>query len=84
VTDEEERLVIATPGSTQRWVVHRPADPYGDGVHTMGVEVSDEGISAVSTATFEGRGPENLRGFLAGLAADWRGWSGTRSWFAWS
>jgi hypothetical protein len=81
VTDQEDRFVIAPAGSPARWVVHRPVDPYDDGyVHTVDVEISDEGISARGPATFEGRTPENLRDFLLALERDWRGWPGTRSW----
>jgi uncharacterized protein DUF6228 len=81
VTGEEDRFVVAPAGSTQRWVVHRPIDPYGDGhVHTMLVEVGDEGLTAGGHSTFEGRTSENLRDFLAGLAKDWRGWQGARTW----
>ncbi|SEG49223.1 hypothetical protein SAMN04489712_105521 [Thermomonospora echinospora] len=79
--DEEDRFVIPSSGSTPRWVVHRPIDPYGEGyVHTMLVELSDEGLTASGHATFEGRTPENLQDFLLGLAKDWRGWPGVRSW----
>jgi Family of unknown function (DUF6228) len=61
----------------------RPADPYGDGyVHRVFVEVSDDGITASGWATFEGRTPQTLRDFLAGLDQDWRGWPGTRTWTA--
>ncbi|TVT62146.1 hypothetical protein FNH05_01335 [Amycolatopsis rhizosphaerae] len=80
VTGEEDCLVIAPPGSTQRWIVHRPVDHYGDGyVYEIVVEISDDGISAKSSATLDGETPENLRDFLDGLARDWRGWSGIRS-----
>jgi Family of unknown function (DUF6228) len=81
VVDDEGLFVVAPAGCSQRWVVDQPLDPYGDGyVHHMLVEVSDDGISATSTATLEGQGAENLVDFLVGLARDWQGWTGTRQW----
>jgi hypothetical protein len=81
VTDEEDCLVLAPVGSAQRWVVHKPVDFSGDGyLHSMEVEASDDGISARTSATIEGQTSQNLCDFLNGLARDWRGWSGTRSW----
>jgi hypothetical protein len=44
------------------------------------VEFSDEGLTASGSATFEGQTPANLRDFVVGLAKDWRGWPGVRSW----
>jgi hypothetical protein len=64
-------------------VIHRPVDHHGDGyVHQILVELHDEGISAHGSATLEGQGADNLRDFLVGLARDWRGWPGVRSWTA--
>jgi hypothetical protein len=61
--------------------MHRPIDPYGDGyVHRVLVELSDEPLTASGYVTFEGLSPENLRQFLVGLAGDWQGWPGVRSW----
>lgn len=80
---EGDRFVIAPEGSPQRWTLGRPTDPYGDGyVHTVFVEVTDNGIAASGRATFEGRTPQTLRDFLMRLAEDWQGWPGTRTWTA--
>jgi hypothetical protein len=47
MTGEEDRFIIAPVGSTQRWTVHRPIDPHGEGcVHIMLVEISDDGLTA--------------------------------------
>ena len=66
------------------WIMHPPADPYEDGyVRTADVEIRADGVTACTTATLSvepsGIG---LAGFLAGLAADWRGWDGKRRWQA--
>jgi hypothetical protein len=67
------------------WVVHPPQDPYGDGyVYEVATELSDSGMTAATIANVEGVyvRPAILRlpAFLEVLAADWRGWSGVRSW----
>lgn len=66
------------------WIMHPPADPYGDGyVRTAGVEIRADGVTACTTATLgAGPGGTGLAGFLARLAADWRGWDGERRWQA--
>ena len=66
------------------WIMHPPVDPYGDGyVRTADVEIRADGVTARTTATLsvEPDGIELAR-FLAGLAADWRGWDGKRRWQA--
>lgn len=83
VDGEDGRFVIAPEGSTQRWTLGGPVDPYGDGyVHRVFVEVIDDGIAASGWATFEGQTPRTLRDFLTWLDQDWRGWPGTRTWTA--
>lgn len=81
MTDEEDRLVLASTGRSQRWVLHRPVDLYDDGyVHELRVEATDDGISVKGSTTLEGRGEERLGDFLLSLDRDWRGWPGVRSW----
>jgi hypothetical protein len=66
------------------WIMHPPVDPYGDGyVRTADVEIRADGVTACTTATLSVEpGGIDLAGFLAGLAADWRGWDGERRWQA--
>ena len=66
------------------WIMHPPADPYEDGyVRTADVEIRADGVTACTTATLSVEpGGIGLAGFLAGLAADWRGWDGKRRWQA--
>jgi hypothetical protein len=66
------------------WIMHPPADPCGDGyVCTADVEIRADGVTACTTATLSvGPGGTDLAGFLAGLAAGWRGWDGKRRWQA--
>jgi uncharacterized protein DUF6228 len=55
-------------------------DQDGYGSVTFVVELEDHGLraeSSVSSYESEGNG---LAAFLEQLAADWRGWAGTRSW----
>ncbi|BCJ47778.1 hypothetical protein GCM10010168_21370 [Actinoplanes ianthinogenes] len=67
-----------------RWVVHPPQDPHGDGyVYRVRAELHDDGMSAVTVATvFRGfaGSASTLAEFVAGLAADWQGWDGSRDW----
>lgn len=66
------------------WIMHPPIDPYGDGyVRTADVEIRADGVTACTTATLSVEpGGIDLAGFVAGLAADWRGWDGKRRWQA--
>jgi hypothetical protein len=65
-----------------RWVIEPPADPHGDGyVRTALVSIAANGLEARTTASLSD-GPWNPAEFLAELAADWRGWAGTRTWKA--
>ncbi|MGY0003916.1 DUF6228 family protein [Micromonospora sp. I033] len=80
----ESPLVIRVPPAESAWILHPPADPWGDGyVAVMQVELHDDGLSArrevrLSWPT-QAEEPD-LVAFFAGLAGDWRGWDGERSW----
>ncbi|BCY05399.1 hypothetical protein L3i22_004870 [Actinoplanes sp. L3-i22] len=67
-----------------RWVVHPPQDPYGDGyVYTAETELHEAGLTATTIAKIDGAYAgisTTLSGFVAGLAAAWQGWDGTRTW----
>ncbi|WP_446218834.1 DUF6228 family protein [Micromonospora sp. IBHARD004] len=80
----EEPFVLQPLGTSCRWVVHPPTDPYGDGyIWAVRSEISDEGMSAATSAMLAGRwAPENesLGWFFQSLADDWRGWEGVREW----
>jgi Family of unknown function (DUF6228) len=70
--------------SSERWVVHPPQDPYGDGyVYTVATELHADGMTATTTAKIDGTFANlaaTLPGFLESLAADWQGWNGIRTW----
>ena len=57
------------------WIMHPPVDPYRDGyVRTASVEIRADGVTACTTVTLSVEpGGIDLAGFLAGLAAGWRG-----------
>jgi hypothetical protein len=58
-----------------------PRDPFEDGYELVDftVEIAAPGLSATSVVrTFETQ--RGLRDFFGSLAADWRGWQGTRRW----
>jgi uncharacterized protein DUF6228 len=83
VDGEDDRLIVAPDGSSQRWTLGRPVDLYDGGyVHRVFVEISDDGIAASGWVTFEGQASRTLRDFLMWLDQDWRGWPGTRTWAA--
>jgi Family of unknown function (DUF6228) len=67
-----------------RWVLHPPQDPYGDGyVYTAATELHAHGMSAATIAKIDGTFADpatTLSGFVTSLAADWTGWAGVRSW----
>ena len=66
-----------------RLVLHRPVDDWGDGyVWSLRVELHGDRLSAEGRRNLDGRGPENLPAFLAGVESRWRGWDGIRSWTA--
>ena len=70
--------------NSERWVVHPPQDPYGDGyVYTVATELHTDGMAAATTAKIDGMFADlatTLPGFMESLAADWQGWNGTRTW----
>ncbi|MGC4851788.1 DUF6228 family protein [Micromonospora sp. DT15] len=78
-----EPFVLQGSGD-QRWLVHPPQDPYGDGyVYTVATELHALGMAASTVAKIDGiYAPleTTLSGFVERLAADWEGWSGTRTW----
>ncbi|MET8008300.1 DUF6228 family protein [Nonomuraea glycinis] len=78
-----EPFVLQTAGG-QRWIVRSPQDPYGDGyVYTVATELYDDGMTASTVAKIDGMYASldcALPGFVEGLAADWRGWDGVRTW----
>jgi hypothetical protein len=76
--------------NAERWVVHPPQDPYGDGyVYAIATELHEDGMTAATIAkvdgtvevdgTFAGR-VTTLSEFMESLAADWQGWYGIRTW----
>lgn len=78
---------VLQPFSGQRWIVHPPQDPYGDGyVYTIATELHDDGLTASTVAKIDGQFFDldtTLPGFVQGLAADWQGWNGVRTWTSW-
>ncbi|GAA4608023.1 hypothetical protein BJY16_006634 [Actinoplanes octamycinicus] len=82
----EQPFVLGAPDG-ERWVVHPLKDPYGDGyVLTAETELHQDGMTARTVARIDGQfanPPGTLPGFVAGLAADWRGWDGVRTWESW-
>jgi hypothetical protein len=76
-----DAVVVAREGG--RLVLHRPVDDWGDGyVWSLRVELHGDGLSAEGRCNLDGRGPEDLPGFLARLESRWRGWDGVLSWTA--
>ncbi|MBF5030386.1 MULTISPECIES: DUF6228 family protein [unclassified Micromonospora] len=75
---------VLQPYGGARWVVHPPQDPYGDGyVFTIATALHEEGMTASTVAKIDGRYADlatTLPAFVERLAADWRGWNGTRTW----
>jgi hypothetical protein len=78
-----EPLVLGHP-DRKRWILHPPQDPHGDGyVHTVAVELHDDGMTAATVATVDGVIADlatTLSGFVESLAVDWQGWDGVRTW----
>ncbi|WP_410819960.1 DUF6228 family protein [Micromonospora sp. 050-3] len=78
-----EPFVLQRSGD-QRWLVRPPQDPYGDGyVYTIATELHELGMTASTVAKVDGLYAPldtTLSGFVESLAADWEGWSGTRTW----
>jgi hypothetical protein len=81
----KEPFVLGKAGAAQ-WMLHPPQDPYGDGyVYTARTELHEDGLTAVTIATIDGPYADPamaLSGFVEGLAADWQGWDGFRTWQA--
>lgn len=78
-----ESFVLGVAGGS-RWVVYPPQDPYGDGyVYTVETELHQAGLTAKTIAKTDGRYADpatTLSGFVASLAAGWRGWDGVQTW----
>ncbi|WP_319461062.1 DUF6228 family protein [Micromonospora sp. RTP1Z1] len=78
-----EPFVLQPSGGARR-VVHAPQDPYGDGyVYTIATELHEQGMTASTVAKIDGLYADlatTLSGFVQGLAADWHGWNGVRTW----
>ncbi|MFG3579031.1 DUF6228 family protein [Micromonospora chersina] len=77
-------LLVRYPPAEAAWVLHPPVDPWGDGyVAVMRVELHEDGLSARGEVKLswptQAEEPD-LVAFLQGLADDWRGWNGERSW----
>ena len=76
-----EPFVLEFPAEGLRWQIDPPVDPWGDAyVRSARVAIRADGLTAETTATVEGTGREDVAGFFAELAADWRGWTGERTW----
>jgi Family of unknown function (DUF6228) len=76
----EEPFVLHQAGTSRRWTLHRPIDTYGDGyIWTVRAQISDYGMSAVTSAKLDGDGSD-LGAFFQLLADGWRGWEGARTW----
>lgn len=66
-----------------KWVIDPPADPYGDGCcQSARTGFQAPGLAAETTVMLDPYREAPLQDFFAGLAADWRGWAGTRGWTA--
>jgi len=77
----DEPLVLQPVGTSRRWVLHRPVDPYGDGhIWTVKAEISDHGMSAQTSVIVDGDDGSDLGSFFQLLADGWRGWEGARVW----
>jgi Family of unknown function (DUF6228) len=55
-------------------------DQDGYGSVSFVVELVDQGLRAESSVSSYESGGAGLAGFLADVAAEWRGWEGTRQW----
>ena len=78
-----EAFVLRDPNGCE-WTIGSPVDPYGDGMILRSpVGVRAHGLTASTNATLmAGLGHDDLSSFFFGLAADWRGWEGSRKWEA--
>lgn len=73
--------MLHLPPRTARLSLGPPYDPYGDGyIHRFDVELTDDGLTATTTATIDAVDRVRLDDFLYGLVDDWRGWDGVRCW----
>lgn len=79
----DEPFVLQPVGSSCRWVLHPPTDPYGDGyILALRSEIYDVGMWAETSATLVVDEEVDLGGFFQRLADDRRGWDGAREWRA--
>jgi hypothetical protein len=77
----EPAFVLHLPPESGRLAFGPIDDPYGDGyVGRFEVELTDDGLTATTTATIGVFAPGQLDEFLDSLADDWRGWDGVRRW----
>jgi hypothetical protein len=77
----EPAFVLHLPPDTARLAFGPPYDPHGDGyIRRFDVELTDAGLTATTTTTIGVFGSVELDAFLYGLADEWRGWDGVRSW----
>jgi hypothetical protein len=76
----DQPFVLHPIGTSCRWVLHPPTDPYGDGyIWVVHSEIYDDGMSAKTSVTLAGE-ETDLGTFFQRLADDWRGWEGAREW----
>jgi hypothetical protein len=77
----EPAFILHLPPQAARLALGPPHDPYGDGyIRSFTVELTDDGLSATTSATNAAHDLTELSAFLQTLADDWRGWGGTRTW----
>lgn len=78
-----EPLIIAPGPDSGSWKLLPPIDPWSDGyVAVMRVELHDQGLDAFTDVDLSRPldGTDfDLVAFLQGLADDWRGWHGERT-----
>ena len=80
-SDADERVLVGRAGEGQ--LTFGPPQVLADGylrIPTV-VESVDVRAELVTEEQDRARGPGGLVGFFEGLAANWRGWAGSRDWF---
>jgi hypothetical protein len=78
-----KQALTVTGASPQQWILHPPVVPYGGGYMAhLPVEVCDAGLHVQTIAAIDASTAAGLGAFLQGLADDWCGWSGRRTWHA--